>query len=215
MQIIGVVGLIGSGKDTVSNYITSQTDGKRTSFAAPLKDMCSAVFGWPRHLLEGDTDESRDFRETPDIYWAGKLSMPNFTPRLALQLMGTEIMRESFHQDIWLNSLEYRLLKDNETELVVVSDCRFMNELSLIKEMGGHVIRVVRGEEPEWYETASLANTGDPIAEKIMMNTYNDIHQSEWAWAGFDYDTVINNDGTLLELQEQVKSLVIGPMFGS
>ena len=48
-------------------------------------------------MLEGDTVTSRDFRETADIYWTRKLGIDNFTPmRLALQLLGTEIMRHVF-----------------------------------------------------------------------------------------------------------------------
>ena len=57
-------------------------------------------------MLVGDTVDSRDFRETPDLYWTRKLNIDNFT-RLALQLIGTEIMRNHFNQNIWLDSLEY------------------------------------------------------------------------------------------------------------
>ena len=84
------------------------------SFAAPLKDLCSSIFGWERSMLEGDTTESRDFRETPDMFWTKKLGVPHFTPRLALQLLGTEVLRNHFDQDIWLNSLEYRIRKQIE-----------------------------------------------------------------------------------------------------
>ena len=78
------------------------------SFAS-LKDLCASIFGWDRDPLVGDTVDSRDFRETPDLYWTRKLNIDNFTPRLALQLIGTEIMRTHFNQNIWLDSLEYRI----------------------------------------------------------------------------------------------------------
>ena len=58
-MIIGIVGHIGSGKDTVGNIITQHTQGRRDSFAAPLKDLCASIFGWERHLLEGDTIEMK------------------------------------------------------------------------------------------------------------------------------------------------------------
>jgi len=102
-MIIGLVGFIGSGKDTVASRFISYGCIK-DSFAAPLKDACAAIFGWPRALLEGDTVESREFRETPDMFWARKLGIDNFTPRLALQLVGTDVLRNHFHQDIWLSS---------------------------------------------------------------------------------------------------------------
>ena len=46
-------------------------------------------------------------------------------------------MRDHFNPDIWLNSLEYRVKKlHNQNECVVISDCRFRNELELINRMG-------------------------------------------------------------------------------
>ena len=121
--------------------------------------MCKCVWLGPREMLQGDTVESRDFRETPDMYWTRKLGIDQFTPRLALQLLGTEIMRTHFNQDIWLDSLEYRIRKNqNENNLVVVSDCRFKNELDLIKELNGIVVHVIRDELPEWYETVHMPN---------------------------------------------------------
>lgn len=205
-MIIGIVGFIGSGKDTVAKQFVER-GCVQDSFAAPLKDMCSSVFGWPRNMLEGDTVESRDFRETPDLYWSKKLGIPNFTPRLALQLMGTEVMRNHFHQDIWLSSLEYRFRQlSKEAPCVVVSDARFTNELDLIKNMGGKVIWVQRGELPEWFEIAKTAST-NAVSRKIMQTRYKDVHESEWNWAGYPVDFIIKNNGTLEELEEQVNNI--------
>ena len=119
-----------------------------------LKDLCASIFGWDRDLLVGDTVDSRDFRETPDLYWTRKLNIDNFI-RLALQLIGTEIMRNHFNQNIWLDSLEYRIRKQaNNNNCIVVSDARFKNELDLIKDLGGVVLHVVRDDLPEWYDIA-------------------------------------------------------------
>ena len=99
MNTIGLLGNIGSGKNTVAQYLATK-GCIPTSFAGPLKDLCANVFGWERDLLEGETDESRKFRETVDMFWTKKLSIPNFTPRLALQLIGTDVMRNHFNQNI-------------------------------------------------------------------------------------------------------------------
>lgn len=202
-MIVGLVGFIGSGKDTVAKQFVQQ-GCVQDSFAGPLKDMCSTVFGWDREMIEGETVESRDFRETPDIFWSKKLGIPNFTPRLALQLIGTEVLRNHFSQDIWLNSLEYRIRRNNETNCVVISDARFRNELDLIKSMGGVVIWVQRGELPEWFDTAKTAYN-NAISRKIMETKYRDVHESEWNWAGYHVDYTIKNDGTLEELQDKVQ----------
>lgn len=205
-MIIGLVGFIGAGKDTVSNLFL-ESGGTRDSFATPLKDTLSAIFGWPRDLLEGNTTESREFRETPDMFWSRKLGIPNFTPRLAMQLVGTDVMREHFHKDIWLNSLEYRLRSKNTAQQTVISDARFRNELSLIKDMNGIIVWVQRGELPEWYQTAVSANNGNVIDKKIMQTKYKDVHTSEWNWAGFEVDFVVKNDGTIDELKQQVSKI--------
>ena len=205
-MIIGIVGFIGSGKDTVAQELVKR-GCTQDSLAAPLKDLCASVFGWPRHLVEGDTIESRDFRETPDIYWSQRLDVPNFTPRLALQLMGTEVMRNHFHQDIWLSSLEYRIRqKSANTPCVVISDARFTNELDLIRKMNGVIIWVQRGELPEWFETAKSAST-NAVSRKIMQTRYKDVHESEWNWAGYPVDFIIKNDGTLEDLKKQVDNI--------
>ena len=202
--LIGLIGFIGSGKDTVAQKII-QHGATKDSFASPLKDLVSAVFGWQRDLLEGDTIQSREFRETPDMFWSRKLGIHNFTPRLALQLVGTDVMRDHFHTDIWLSSLEYRLRCNKQAHgAVVISDARFRNELNLIKEMNGKVIWVQRGELPEWYDTAVKANQGNVVAKRIMETKYRDVHSSEWDWVGFDVDYVITNNGTLEDLYNQI-----------
>ncbi len=207
MNIIGLVGFIGSGKDTVANMFVEEHGCVQDSFASPLKDLCSTIFGWERDLLEGDSVESRDFRETPDLYWTKKLNIDNFTPRLALQLMGTEVLRNHFHEDIWLNSLEYRLRMRHHTDpCVVVSDARFQNELSLVKSMNGFVIWVQRGELPEWYDIAKTSQT-NAVNRKIMQTRFRDVHESEWNWVGHPVDYIIKNDGSLEDLEQKVAEI--------
>lgn len=205
-MLIGITGFIGSGKDTVANMFVER-GCVHDSFASPLKDLCSSIFGWDRNMLEGDTVESRDFRETSDMFWTKKLGVPNFTPRLALQLLGTEVLRNHFDQDIWLNSLEYRIRKQVEnTPCTVISDARFRNELDLIRNMGGVVIWVQRGELPEWFQTAKTAHE-NVVSRKIMTTKYRDVHESEWNWAGYPVDYIIDNNGTLEDLAKQVEDI--------
>ncbi len=205
-MIIGLVGFIGSGKDTAAQHFI-KNGCIRDSFATPLKDACSAIFGWPRELLEGDTVESREFRETPDMFWTRKTGIDNFTPRLALQLIGTDVMRNHFNSDIWLNSLEYRIRRASTSECVVISDARFRNELDLIHNMNGKIIWVKRGEMPQGYDVAVIANSGNAVSRKIMQTRYKDIHESEWNWAGYPVDFIVDNNGSLNDLADQVEDI--------
>ena len=54
-MLIGLVGLIGSGKDTVAERLVTHHDYKRDSFAKSLKDAVSSMFNWDREMLEGNT----------------------------------------------------------------------------------------------------------------------------------------------------------------
>jgi hypothetical protein len=203
-MIIGVCGLIGSGKDTIADYLVNFHEFRRESFANTLKDAVSAVFGWDRTMLEGRTKEAREWREQVDPWWAERLNMPNLTPRLMLQLWGTEVCRRGFHDDIWIASLENKLrtTKDN----VVISDCRFPNEIKSIKDAGGMIIRVKRGVNPHWYTIAESANRGDSKAKEWLTN--EGIHASEYSWAGTIFDAEVDNDGSIDALYTRVKSLV-------
>ena len=69
-MLIGLVGLISSGKDTVANRLVSHHGFIQDSFAKSLKDAVSNIFGWSREMLEGNTKESRAWREQPDKFWS-------------------------------------------------------------------------------------------------------------------------------------------------
>jgi hypothetical protein len=128
--------------------------------------------------------------------------------------MGTEVLREHFHKDIWIDSLEYRMRKVVKQEpCVVISDARFTNELDLIKSLGGAVINVRRGELPQWYDTAVEANQGNVPAQHKMMTQHKSVHLSEWNWIGYDFDYVIDNDSDLEHLKNKVQEihLLINP----
>jgi hypothetical protein len=202
--IIGIVGNIGCGKDTIAHYLTQFHDFNQLSFANSLKDAVSSVFGWDREMVEGRTQESREWRETVDPFWSKRLSMPTLTPRWVLQQWGTELARKHFHDDIWIASLENKISKANTN--IVISDCRFPNEIQAIRDLGGSIIRVQRGELPDWYADAELALTGSIIGINRLKD--KQIHASEWAWLGSKFDIVIDNNGTVDQLYGQVSAFI-------
>lgn len=204
-MIIGVCGFIGSGKDTVADYLVNFHEFRRESFANTLKDAVSSVFGWDRIMLEGRTKEAREWREEIDHWWAERLEMPTLTPRWVLQYWGTEVCRRGFHDDIWIASLENKLRYSRDH--VVISDCRFPNEITSIRNAGGKIFWVQRGELPDWYETALAANAGNNMAMQDLK--LQKIHASETAWVGTDFDSIIDNNGSIDDLYMQIKNLVI------
>jgi hypothetical protein len=208
-MIIGICGLIGSGKDTIADYLQNIHQFRRESFAHTLKDAVASIFGWERELIEGRTRQSREWREQIDPWWSERLNMPTLTPRHVLQVWGTEVARRGFHDDIWIASLENKLRKT--TDDVVISDCRFPNEIAAIRRAGGLVVQVHRGSEPTWYGIAQEANASpQPNAGSKILQELG-IHASETAWIGTCFDAVIDNNANGMDhLYQQINSLVLG-----
>ena len=197
-MIIGLIGLINSGKGTVGSMLIEQ-DFQHESFANSLKDATASIFNWDRAMLEGDTSASRAQRETVDEWWNKRLKIPDFTPRVALQILGTDILRNHFHADIWVLSMEARI-KDAKQN-VVITDVRFPNEVRSIRELGGKIVRIKRGDDPEWFSLAASDHESMPVI-------YPNVHASEYSWAGTTPDYLIDNKGTIGDLREIVNDLL-------
>ena len=209
-MIVGFVGLIGAGKDTAADYLVNFHGFRRDSFASTLKDAVAAVFGWDRTLLEGRTQEAREWREQVDTWWAERLDMPKLTPRWVLQYWGTDVLRNAFHDDIWIASLENKMRKTRDN--IVISDVRFPNEIAAIKNAGGLVVRIKRGEDPTWFAAAEAYNRGpnanpDWCISKSKLDTLK-VHASEYSWVGCDIDHIVYNDTTIDELFTQIRGVL-------
>lgn len=208
-MIVGVCGFIGSGKDTIADYLTTFHGFKRISFAASLKDAVATVFGWDRELLEGTTKTSRIWREKKDEWWSERLKM-DITPRWVLQYWGTDVLRNNFHPDIWVASVENKLRQSKDN--IVITDCRFANEIQAIKNAGGITLRVERGERPSWYETAVNYNKGEynnmlwAISKEQLRKLK--VHASEYSSVGLSYDYMVDNNKSIDDLHKSIDSIL-------
>jgi len=169
--IIGFGHQMQVGKDTAAEFLVKKHDFKCMKFADTLKEVCCTVFGWDRQQLEDS-----DFKEMEDRFW-------EITPRRALQLVGTDAMRNNIRHDIWVKALERRI-RSTWHRNYVITDVRFPNEADAIRKWGGHVIRIDR---PGF-------SSDDP-----------ERHLSETALLGYEkWSGIINNDGTPEELTAKV-----------
>ena len=192
-MLIGVVGLIGSGKGTVSDRLEQKHNFRKDSFARSLKDAVSSMFNWDRDMLEGKTDQSRAWREKPDVFWSKRFGK-DVTPRWVLQYFGTEVMRQGMHDSIWIDSCMARY----DGKPTVIADTRFENEIKIIREMGGSILLVKRGQDPDWFT--------DYVEGNVVPKN---VHLSEYAWAKSEYDHLITNDGTLEDLHSKIDDLLV------
>ena len=167
-MLIGFGSTARVGKDVSSDYLVQQYEFKKLAFADPLKAACREIFGFDDSQLNGA------FKEQPDKFWG-------FSPREALQKLGTDGCRKLFGDEIWVKALMRRIEPSVNT---CVSDIRFPNEARAIKSAGGILIKVER-------------NNGVPGTTHV--------HISESAMDGFtDWDHVLHNNGSFADLYEQI-----------
>ena len=141
MVVIGVTGKKRNGKDTVGDYLVKNHNFIKLSFADPLKQACKILFNFSDEQLYGND------KETIDSRW-------NTSPRKVLQYLGTDIFRNNMNQiipdinnDFWVKCLEIKikeLLNVNPNTNIVICDVRFQNEVDMIHNINGTIIRVTR-----------------------------------------------------------------------
>ena len=163
-------------------------------------------------MLEGDNSDSRQWREQEDEFWS-KETGKTITPRLILQLFGTDCMRNGYFDGVWVSLVKQKIINNPNKEFVI-PDVRFRNEQNAIRDLGGEIWQVKRGADPEWFGQAILDNqTGSDL-----MSGY-EIHASEYKWIDTNnhFNAILYNDGTIQDLKSQVEGHLVStavPSFG-
>lgn len=177
-MIIGLHGPAKSGKDTIARLL--RPSFVRIAFADPLKALCRQLFDWTVEHTDGD------LKEVVDPRWG-------FSPRHALQQIGTEVVR-ALGEDIWIKRARLTLAEhraQGQTQFVF-TDVRFFNEARFVQEeVNGQLWKVNR-------DTAGAA--GAPNAQGHASE--NDLaNHARW-------DAIIDNNGTRDELFQKIWSAV-------
>lgn len=132
-MLFGLVGKKGVGKDTVADYLVSKHCFQKHAFAWPIKEACSLLFQLSLDAFENDQKEVVNRRH-------------NLTPRQMMQLVGTDMFRNMVDDDFWIHHF-LAFYNDHNTRKnvnLVVSDVRFQNEVDIIKQLGGKIVRITR-----------------------------------------------------------------------
>ena len=163
---IGLSGWAGSGKDTIADYLVENYGFTRVSFADPMREALLALDPLVPYM-------GHHMRLSTVIRFRGWDSAKREVPEIRelLQRFGTEVGRNMFGQDFWVNQA---IEKASRYDKVVVSDCRYTNEADAIKNVGGTVWRISR-------------------PEVTAINS----HTSEQDLNNYAFDSHIENDSTL------------------
>jgi hypothetical protein len=232
-NLIALSGRAGSGKDTVGSiiqYLTSDKDDRLSfeewkkfalnnsywankKFAGKLKTIAALLSG--ANIKDFEDQEFKNQRMTAD--WG-------MTYREFLQRLGTEAMRDGLHEEVWVNALfaDYRAIErlpEKRMSILpkwIITDMRFPNELEAVKERSGITIRVVREHDikvqhsgdPDDFHIEKFDSTNPKHAALKLGQSLN-LHPSETALDDAEFDYVIENDGSIEELIEKVKDILI------
>jgi dephospho-CoA kinase len=118
-MIVGLIGKKGHGKDTFADYLVKEYGFVKLSFAEPLKRVCKELF-----LLTDRQLYDCHEKEKVDERW-GK------SPRQLMQIIGTDILRKYYDEDIWVNLL-LKNMEQNLNKNIVICDIRHPNELDAV-----------------------------------------------------------------------------------
>lgn len=182
-MIIGLTGRKRHGKDTVGEILARKYTFERVSFADPLKRGLKVMLDLSEREVNGE------LKETP-IGW-----LDGITPRYLMQTLGTEWGRKRVAKHLWTTLAGHRIhALDNSGTPVVVTDVRFEDEAGMIRHLGGIVLHIERPEKLSRWER---------FKRFIGLE-----HKSERGVNRHILDYIIQNDGTIADLEEKVCALV-------
>lgn len=196
-MILGIIGATSSGKSTVANRLMKKFGYSDYSFASPLKDLCAKQFGWDRALLDAATPEGKAYKEgLTDLRDPRPSSATQWclmSRRQVMQYLGTDVFR-AMDQDHWVKMARRELVGIPVRPGIAFPDTRFLNEIALIRELGGLILRTVR-------------QGGETTAASA--------HVSETELADYPADfTVCAESGDIAALQDAADELAVrGQLF--
>lgn len=176
-MIIGLSGYARSGKDTAADHLVEKYGFTRYSFAAPMKEAMYRL----NPIVSSDSIGSFRYQNLVDVYGLddAKDSYPEI--RRLLQVFGTEVGRDMFGENFWVDLT----LNNAKEDLVVISDVRFKNEADGIKSAGGQVWRINR------------SGVG-PVTN----------HASEIDLDDYQFDNALSNNHSVLELNQIIDGIM-------
>jgi hypothetical protein len=178
IEVLGLSGWARSGKDTVADYLVEHAGYTKVSFAQTIRDALVALD--PEIRVDGALC---NLKQVEVIGWeALKDLSPSIRP--LLQRMGTEVGRQMFGEDFWVDAAINRIPDGSK---VVFADVRYPNEAKAIKVLGGEVWRI----------------------ERPGIGPAND-HESEHALNDYEFDRVLTNAFDVSSIYAKVQEIVHG-----
>ena len=203
ISIVGVGGLLTSGKDAFADYLVTSWGYTKTFMSHPLHMWMRTENPWikldkPVRCMEGWTLEPGEFHPYNYIvHQVGYTEAKEQTEiRRALQRIGTECGRKLISENVWAGAMEREIkqLLERGINHVVVTGIRYENELQMIQRLGGETV---------WIERPSARASHEEKIRSAAASADTATHSSEVSLDAGRFDSVIENDGSLEQLFER------------
>lgn len=181
---VGISGKKGHGKDTFAKELCARLCSKFIfteiyHYADPIKELVVSVFGLDPDVVYNRTPEAAKLRDRET--YLRRIDFPtcfrddyyrHLTTREVLQIVGTEIGRNNC-PTIWSHA-PFRKEWPDDTNVVLIPDVRFKDEVESIKENDGLVYRIIRPSVINVDEHISETALDDYPLNKFSGVLYND-----------------------------------------
>jgi len=190
-MIIGISGKAQHGKDTIGKFLAQELNKKKgitcvlMAYANELKNMVQKYFDLSYEQLWGSEKEVSDKRYIKPVdYDYDRDNPPYWTAREIMQSFG-EYFR-SVDYNFWVKHL-FKIIDEKEYEHVIITDCRYPNEVNPVFERNGYHVRIHRD---------------------LDLDTHGKEHSSETSLDGkFKIDFEVENNGTMDELKKTASDI--------
>lgn len=200
-KLVGTGGYAQAGKDAVIDILVEEQEFEKTYMSRPLETALLILNPW----VDVNWTNWKD-KTWHDVYQVLQRAAPrwilryqelhalvgyetsksNHDVRAYLQLLGTEVGRNMFHKDVWLNigfAQVDKVLADGTS--IGISGIRYHNELDAVHERGGLTV---------WVNRPGYGPVND--------------HTSDNTLGPDDFDVALENDGTLDDLRTKILDVV-------
>jgi hypothetical protein len=211
--IVGLSGKKQSGKNTICDRLYDFVKGshiscnypekscKIYSFADALKEkVCMSVLGLTYEQCYGSDEYKNSLTQYQWSFFPEEIRTNNkgfMTARDIMQIVGTNIFRNYFDDNIWVNAT-FRKIKEDGYKIALISDVRFPSEVEGIIENKGVVVKLLRNP----CET-------DNHSSEIALEDYD--------WESLNKDSkkcyIIDNREMTVEEQNAEASLIFGSLL--
>jgi hypothetical protein len=180
----GLGGYAKAGKDALADALVEYEDFNKQFMSAALRQSLITLNPWVTQRQEFVA--AQRYAEHERIAGSYEASKENPEVRRLLQVMGTEVGRQMFGEDVWVDWLRQKVFELREAGTsVVVTGIRYKNELDWVREELGMTV---------WVERPGI----EPVNE----------HSSDNTLGPEDFDITVMNDGSLSDLADAGSKLV-------